>query len=43
MYFAKSLTSGWIPPVAFLYFDKKGCIQDNKNVIMLVEEQIAQK
>ena len=35
MYFEKSLTSGWILPEAFLYVDKKGYIQDNKNITLI--------
>ena len=32
LYFVKTLTSGHIPPEAFLYLDEKGFIQNNKNI-----------
>lgn len=35
MYFEKTLTTGFIPPEAFLYLDQKGYIQDNRNVPLI--------
>ena len=32
LYFVKTLASGHIPPEAFLYLDKKGFMQNNKNI-----------
>jgi len=35
MYYEKVLTTGFIPPEAYLYLDQKGYIQDDKDVPLI--------
>jgi len=35
MYYNRTLSTGYIPPEAFIYLDQKGYIQDDKNVPLI--------